>query len=1442
MRNNLLSVDKGFAYDWSATSSTIHSSDYNQFDLGAEAQLANLGTTTVASHGEWVIAHAHDINSVVGEAMFVDPDGTDGISGYQAELIGPISTIDDGDPGFSTEGSWSSAGGYGGDSRYSSTAGSVATWTFDGLTPGTEYRLAATFPRSGGTTSANYRVFRGGTLIDSTYLNQWYRDPHQWDYLDDGVGWSVLGDFQAEADGILEVRMTGINFNRLADAIRLQQVVKTLGRDDDFHVQVGALAVDHGDPTFDVVDEPVPNGGRINIGAYGGTTEATVSDSDEILQVLSPSGPVRFSAGEVLPIRWRSQVAGPVNIELYAAEGFQDGVSIPLMVIADDLVAPEGYDWTIPTDGSVPLDDRYLVRIQAISGSMPNDVSNYSFSIANAGNSYYINDDSTVGDQYTTAVGNDINLGKSPDQPMATLRTLLNAYSFAPGDTVYIDSGIYSQQFDIVLDDSLNSITFQGPRTDGASAIINRGGSGKIFQIAGADGVTISNLNLTNATSAISSQNSPDSDGIKILNNRIYANAEGIYISSNAVDDLLISGNTVFEHPSYHGIYVDVADADVRGNVSYGNKTGIEVRRGAVANANEVFSNETGMRLRGGGAFANRIHDNTTGVNALSWDGVTGPSLVEDNEVFHNETGINVSTLYSTIPADVIGNRVYDNQTGLYVSGYRGNSWSVFGGTVAANQIYSNSLAAQFTRTSTDTAFQNNLVYGSTNLGLKLVNADSLSLVNNTIVHSVGDVLRIEGASSDVEIRNNILSIQSGHVLNVAADSFANHLFDYNLLQQGTDPNAHIGLWGSTVLDTLSEWQTTTGLDANSVTGDPGFLDMDGADNILGFIADNGGYDGGLDDNFLLTAGSIAIDRGETASAPEFDILGNARVDDPGIVNAGSENGFVDLGSYEFQGDSSDSTPPTVVGSVPVAVHASGGIVGSLTEITLSLSEAINEIDANAPAAYSLLFSGADGNFGNLDDNLIEVSPTYEAGSTTISLAPAESLEYGSYRLTLFGSTTLHDASGLRLDGDGDAAAGGDYVREFSLEADLPPTSSDVSLTIDEDVETAINLVGDDGNPAVEQNLIFEITSLPEHGTLSRTAGGTVISLEQLPLQLTSSTVYFKPAAHSHQGSNFTFITRDDDGSDDDPSHQSDPATVSISITPVNDPPVVAGATVELGELSAFGITVATMNADDPDLLDATTDSLSYAIVAGNDDGIFQITQTGRVVLVAPDKLDFESKPSHELTVRVTDGAGVSDTGVLTITLIDEAEAQVDEIIVGGGENHRSRVDLVTVTFNRLVELDFATGGPFRLVHVDTGDAIDLFIQTLIVDDKTVAELRFGLGPHVDSDGNLSDGRYQLTVRQTHVSAEGFALDGNGDGAVGDDFVFGAEEADQFFRFFGDSDGDGDVDGQDYGRFGLTFLKSEGEEGYNPLFDYDGDGDVDGQDYGQFGLRFLKQV
>jgi hypothetical protein len=61
---------------------------------------------------------------------------------------------------------------------------------------------------------------------------------------------------------------------------------------------------------------------------------------------------------------------------------------------------------------------------------------------------------------------------------------------------------------------------------------------------------------------------------------------------------------------------------------------------------------------------------------------------------------------------------------------------------------------------------------------------------------------------------------------------------------------------------------------------------------------------------------------------------------------------------------------------------------------------------------------------------------------------------------------------------------------------------------------------------------------------------------------------------------------------------------------------------------------------------------------------------------------------------------------------------------------------------------------------------------------------------------------------------------------------------DGFFRLFGDSDGDGNVNQLDRDLFRSAFKTSAGEASYRWFLDFDADGVVDGLDNGQFSRRF----
>lgn len=184
---------------------------------------------------------------------------------------------------------------------------------------------------------------------------------------------------------------------------------------------------------------------------------------------------------------------------------------------------------------------------------------------------------------------------------------------------------------------------------------------------------------------------------------------------------------------------------------------------------------------------------------------------------------------------------------------------------------------------------------------------------------------------------------------------------------------------------------------------------------------------------------------------------------------------------------------------------------------------------------------------------------------------------------------------------------------------------------------------------------------------------------------------------------------------------------------------------------------------------------------------------------------------------RASDSQGILNLDTLVLTAV-VAPPSVESVVVNDGSAQRSMVTSFTVTFSGPVTLDF---GAFELRRQD-GSLVGLRVALSLVNGKTVAALTFtGLDVF---GGSLADGRYRLTVRADRVR------DALGQGLTSD-------RVDAFFRFFGDSDGDGDVDNLDFLRFRSSLNKHLGDPAYLWYFDADGDGDVDGLDVAEFGKR-----
>lgn len=165
------------------------------------------------------------------------------------------------------------------------------------------------------------------------------------------------------------------------------------------------------------------------------------------------------------------------------------------------------------------------------------------------------------------------------------------------------------------------------------------------------------------------------------------------------------------------------------------------------------------------------------------------------------------------------------------------------------------------------------------------------------------------------------------------------------------------------------------------------------------------------------------------------------------------------------------------------------------------------------------------------------------------------------------------------------------------------------------------------------------------------------------------------------------------------------------------------------------------------------------------------------------------------------------------------------------GAPQRSQVRSVRVEFS--AQVVGTTPAAFELKHIN-GAVADAQLNLQIVDGRTIAILDQFTGSG-SANGSLIDGRWTLRVKSSVQNLYGQALDGNGDGTSGDDFLLiGDAVTNRFFRLFGDYDGNGAVDASDFAAFGDAF----GQTDPGSPFDFNGDGTIHANDFAEFGNRF----
>ena len=206
--------------------------------------------------------------------------------------------------------------------------------------------------------------------------------------------------------------------------------------------------IDAGDPAAGFGPEPPENGARINMGAYGGTPEASMTTPGRALNLLAPNGGEVWGAAQL--ILWDYSGMGWFPGEMVSIQYAYNGEPVWHPIPGAEMLPHEQKQvvWNMPDPDETA---NYLVRVVSVDDPGTSDASANSVVVPHVGATYYVNDAFTNNDVYCAAPGMEANDGLSPTTPVASLSRIFETYSLDPGDTVYVDTGTYGLMTNVVI-------------------------------------------------------------------------------------------------------------------------------------------------------------------------------------------------------------------------------------------------------------------------------------------------------------------------------------------------------------------------------------------------------------------------------------------------------------------------------------------------------------------------------------------------------------------------------------------------------------------------------------------------------------------------------------------------------------------------------------------------------------------------------------------------------------------------------------------------------------------------------------------------------------------------------------------------------------------------------------------------------------------------------
>ncbi len=192
-------------------------------------------------------------------------------------------------------------------------------------------------------------------------------------------------------------------------------------------------------------------------------------------------------------------------------------------------------------------------------------------------------------------------------------------------------------------------------------------------------------------------------------------------------------------------------------------------------------------------------------------------------------------------------------------------------------------------------------------------------------------------------------------------------------------------------------------------------------------------------------------------------------------------------------------------------------------------------------------------------------------------------------------------------------------------------------------------------------------------------------------------------------------------------------ATVTVTVSDINEPPQMTNPTLSITENSGSGTSAGIIGFSDPD----KNQSVLYEIIGGSGQAVFGIHPNfGEVTLLSGASLNFEAKSSYELIVQVTDTGTpkLSSQKTFTVNVVDANDSPT----VTANLNSIPENAIAGTVVGQAVGSDPDAGQTVRYA-LEGGDALKFSI------DSNTGQIRVANGATFDFE-NFRDHRFSVRV------------------------------------------------------------------------------------------------